>query len=310
MNKKIIFSIIAIIIIIGIAFYIQKSNPVPPAVQTQTTTPETPINSVSYTCDNNKTIDAQFYTGDTTTQAPVTPGQPPVPTGYVQLVLDNGDKMTLHQTISADGGRYANPDESFVFWDKGNGAMVLENNKEVDYTNCVVLSKNPTGQNLPQTYTSPKYNFSINLPAGYTPDESYTDELTPTKTFNGVKFTIPASLATGTNLGSDTYLSVEKVPNSATCTAGMFLDDPRAVGISVAENGVDYSMASSTDAGAGNRYSQTIYAFPVGGNCMAVRYAIHYSVFENYPAGTITEFDQQALTDQFDAIRQSLVVNS
>ena len=301
MNKKIlIFSILVVVIITGY-FYIKTFSY--KSLQT-----EIPINTVGYTCDNNKTIGAEFY--DNEKAQSVTPGQPPIPTGYVKLTLDTGAKMTLNQTISADGGRYANPDESFVFWDKGNTAMVLENNKEVNYTNCVVVSKNPTGQNLPQAYTSSMYNFSIHLPTGYTPDESYVYQMTPTKTFSGVKFTIPKSLSTGTNLGSDTYLSVEKIPASPTCTAGMFLDDQNVVEKAVAENGIDYSVGSGTGAGAGNRYEETIYAFPVASNCMAVRYFVHYSVFENYPAGTITEFDQQSLTDQFDAIRQSLVVNS
>jgi len=39
----------------------------------------------------------------------------PVPTGKVRLFLDNGDDFELLQTISADGGRYANSDESFIF---------------------------------------------------------------------------------------------------------------------------------------------------------------------------------------------------
>jgi hypothetical protein len=40
-----------------------------------------------------------------------------------------------------------------------------------------------------------------------------------------------------------------------------------------------------------------------------VRYFIHYGVFENYPAGSVTRFDHTALVDRFDAIRQTLVVD-
>lgn len=47
--------------------------------------------------------------------------------------------MTLAQTISADGVRYANADESFVFWTKGNGAFVMEGNDQT-YANCVEAS--------------------------------------------------------------------------------------------------------------------------------------------------------------------------
>lgn len=94
-----------------------------------------PTAQVVYICDGDKTIDAAFYKGE---PKPVKVGEPPIPTGSVKLSLSDGRKFDLPQTISADGGRYANSDESFVFWSKGDGAMVLENNEEKDYTGCVV----------------------------------------------------------------------------------------------------------------------------------------------------------------------------
>jgi len=54
----------------------------------------------------------------------------------VQIKLSDGRAYTLPQVISADGGRYANADESFVFWNKGNGAFITENGKNT-YDNCV-----------------------------------------------------------------------------------------------------------------------------------------------------------------------------
>ncbi|MBV9159354.1 MAG: MliC family protein [Candidatus Kaiserbacteria bacterium] len=58
----------------------------------------------------------------------------------VHIVLpDDGREMTLPQTISADGGRYANADESFVFWNKGNTAFVQENGTTT-YDQCVTNS--------------------------------------------------------------------------------------------------------------------------------------------------------------------------
>jgi len=53
--------------------------------------------------------------------------------------------MTLKQTISADGARYVSADESFVFWNKGNGAIVQENGQDSGtYANCIVATS--TGQ--------------------------------------------------------------------------------------------------------------------------------------------------------------------
>ena len=86
-----------------------------------------PVATVLYSC-NNKGITAVYYNGETKT--PTDPDQPPTPGGSVVLTLADGSTMTLPQTISADGARYANADESFVFWEKGNSVMVLENGAE------------------------------------------------------------------------------------------------------------------------------------------------------------------------------------
>jgi hypothetical protein len=68
-------------------------------------------------------------------------------------------------------------------------------------------------------------------------------------------------------------------------------------------------VASTTGAAAGNRYEETVYAIPGTNPCVAVRYFVHYGVIENYPPGTVRQFDKQALLDQFDRIRRTLVVN-
>ena len=70
---------------------------------------------------------------------------------------------------------------------------------------------------LPQAYSNKALGFSIRLPADYTIDESYKYQaFGPGKDIAGVKFTIPASVAAGTNLGSDSYISVEEIPNGDT----------------------------------------------------------------------------------------------
>ena len=54
----------------------------------------------------------------------------------VSLTLSNGRRITLPHALSADGARYANADESFVFWNKGNTAFVTENGTTT-YDGCV-----------------------------------------------------------------------------------------------------------------------------------------------------------------------------
>jgi len=103
------------------------------------------IAQVTYICNGNKTIAATFYKGET---KQVQPGQPPIPSGSVKIALSDGRDFDLPQTISADGGRYANSDESFIFWSKGDNALVLENNVEKDYVNCIVSSNVANNQGI------------------------------------------------------------------------------------------------------------------------------------------------------------------
>jgi hypothetical protein len=165
----------------------------------------------------------------------------------------------------------------------------------------------PTSDTLSPLYTNAELGFSIRVPQDYTTDASYRYQLRgPGHDIPGVKFTIPEGVATGTNLASDTYLSVEKLPQTVNCSAAAFLDQG-VIAHAISEAGANYSVASTTGAGAGNRYEETVYALP-GSPCLAVRYFIHYGVIENYPPGLVREFDEGALTAQFDAIRRTLTV--
>jgi membrane-bound inhibitor of C-type lysozyme len=94
-----------------------------------------PMAQATYLCSGGKTVQAAFYKGE---EYPVEPGEMPIPSGSVKIILSDGRNFNLVKTLSADGGRYANPDESFVFWDKGNTALVLENGVEKDYKECLI----------------------------------------------------------------------------------------------------------------------------------------------------------------------------
>lgn len=81
----------------------------------------TPAKTALFTCDDGKSISATFYPGDDK---------------FVDLVLSDGRKMSVPHAISASGARYANADESFVFWNKGNTAFVTENGTTT-FSGCV-----------------------------------------------------------------------------------------------------------------------------------------------------------------------------
>jgi membrane-bound inhibitor of C-type lysozyme len=298
MKKDILLIFIGAIILscIGSWYVYTKGNKNP------SPTPS-PIAQVIYICNKSKTIDASFYKGE---QKQVAPGEMPIPSGSAKIVLSDGRNFDLPQTISADGGRYANADESFVFWSKGNGTLVLENNEEKSYIGCVVIAKDPG--DLPKVYSDGTVGFSIRYPANYSINTSHKyEEFGPGKDINGVKFTIPASIAEGKNLSSfDTGISVEIIPEIQDCNANLFLDGATNVQ-TVTDNGIEYSFASTTEGAAGNKYEQEVWTLPGTNPCIAIRYLIHSTNIENYTERTILEFDRAALINQFEKIRRTLI---
>lgn len=259
---------------------------------------------VHYICNAGKTITAVFTRSAVRAAEP---GQSPLPPGSVNISLSDGRSFDLPQTVSADGGRYASGDESFVFWVKGNGALVLENNTEKSYTGCLVVASDSGG--LPNAYSDGAAGFSIRYPADYVSHASYVYQaLGPGKDIHGVQFTIPGPLAEGTNLSSsDTGISVEYLPAVPDCHAGLFLtgNTPEKT---VNDQGSDFSYLASTGAAAGNMYEEQVWAATGTNPCIAVRYMIHSGNIGNYPSGTVKEFDKTSLLRQFDTIRRTLII--
>lgn len=121
-NKSNRFSLIlAIIIYVGtfaLGFYLGQMRGCADAVLNQSLE-ENIINDVIFDCEDNKNIHAIFFQNK------------------VELYLSDGRNFLLHQTISASGARYANEDESFVFWNKGDTAFIQEDGVST-YNNCVI----------------------------------------------------------------------------------------------------------------------------------------------------------------------------
>lgn len=156
------------------------------------------------------------------------------------------------------------------------------------------------------TYASSTLGYSFEYPSDFDLDESYAYPFSETKTIPGVAVAIGGS-AQGTNLSSDTKVSVEQLVRAATCTADIFMvADVMATTVTDTETQVEYSLATSSSAGAGNVYDEVVYAIPGSKPCTAVRYQIHSTNIGNYPEGTVTEYNQAALIEEFNTIRRSL----
>jgi len=121
LNKPTWYSmLLAIIIYIGtffLAFYLGQVYEGAKAMERETELQIVTIKAV-FACPENKAIYAEFTKNQ------------------VKLILSDGREMTLPQTISASGARYANTDETFIFWNKGDGAFI-EENEFTTYQDCI-----------------------------------------------------------------------------------------------------------------------------------------------------------------------------
>lgn len=104
-------TIIVVALCLALGFYVGKQyaevslllqTPVQAAIY------EKPVADVIFICQKQKAVHAVFLKN------------------MVKLDLSDGRHMSLLQTISADGARYATQNESFVFWNKGDTAFVTE----------------------------------------------------------------------------------------------------------------------------------------------------------------------------------------
>jgi membrane-bound inhibitor of C-type lysozyme len=81
---------------------------------------EDPVGAAVFECKDGKSIDAKFYAD------------------RVDLTLSDGRSLSLPQTMSGSGIRYANSDETFVFWSKGDTAFITEGSDEKEtFSDCV-----------------------------------------------------------------------------------------------------------------------------------------------------------------------------
>jgi hypothetical protein len=157
------------------------------------------------------------------------------------------------------------------------------------------------------TYRNKEAQYSITHPKDWSIEETYTYQLRgpdlPAPT--GVKFFVPKALASSTNLSADSGLSIETASSSVSCSALDFLSQSAYITTKTID-GIQYSIATTTDAGAGNYYEEHVFAIASSTPCFAVRYFIHSTNIENYDPGTIKEFNYTSLIKEFDTMRDSL----
>ncbi len=161
------------------------------------------------------------------------------------------------------------------------------------------------------TSTYATTTFSVVYPQDFTVNDSYVyDQVNPKKPIHGVKFVIPVAMATGTNLSSlDTGVSIEQLPRAKNCTGDIYLA-ANVKPTTVNENGIAYSLATSSGVASGKMYDEMVYALSGSSPCTAVRYSIHTNNTSNSLPGVIQEYNRDGLLVAFDKIRQSLKLDA
>lgn len=157
-------------------------------------------------------------------------------------------------------------------------------------------------------FNSESYGFSVAYPDGFAMKDS-SEITTGDASFPGVAFIAPLSLTAGTNLSEDTRFAVELMEGIETCSAALFAETPDVEVKTVTDpDGKSWSYAESSDAGAGNFYSEKLYAVGSGSRCYNLRFFVHSTNIANYEPGTVEEYDEAGLEDMFAAFRASFKI--
>lgn len=204
----------------------------------------------------------------------------------VELALSDGRNIDLSQVISASGARYANDDESIVFWNKGNTAFMLEDDQKT-YTGCVEegTEKSPDSE----VYKNEDGTFLVWYPSVFEIEESNVKTSsqwsysTAEEGNLGIKLHIPDSYQPDTNLQEAVFLvgwskKKEAVQKCLESPTGNIMKTEK-----ITIDGVTYQHTKYGSAGAGNFYEIDQYRTRKGERCYSIEKMIHSTNMDNYP---------------------------
>ncbi len=159
-----------------------------------------------------------------------------------------------------------------------------------------------TSQQL-QTYKNYTYGFEFQYPAdlGFvTPNyASLEDKIAQISIQNG---SYPK-----TNFGDAAFsVSAQFAKNLQGCLKLNAPENADKFNTKVTINGIDFYMSRGTGAGAGNYYESRAYrTLSGGGTCIELLETLHTGNIYNYPAGTVTEVDKNAVWARLDQMLNS-----
>ncbi|MFA6253904.1 MAG: MliC family protein [Candidatus Paceibacterota bacterium] len=245
--------VLLVLIVVGLVLIFTKNLWVPKLVDYILQTkgqPEGVINAVTFNCQDEKAIDAIFFKD------------------RAELTLNDGRHLLLNQAVSASGARYANRDESFVFWNKGDTAFITEKDplaslgtSKTTFANCVLAENNQTG-------TVEQY-FSQNL-------KTFVDDET------GITFQYPDKILTKYIETVDWPPKVQELREPFSCVETGAETGRAGKTARQIINGQDYCVTKESEGAAGSIYTNYVYAFPYNNTTIIFTFSLRFVQCDNY----------------------------
>ena len=293
--------VIAILVIVGALYFL--AVPKSAISPTATSTAQTELNTVNYSCTTGTIIAAYSQNA-------------------VDLTLSDGRSLTLPQVLSGSGIRYESTSTAtdIVFSSEGNNAFLTENGTTT-YDNCLAgttATSTASSTGAISTFTDQGKTFSFTYPSEFSVSGGgvgYSTGWMDFATTSGMvlaKLTIPSTFEPNTNFGDATFtIGTSADPAAVKSCTTFSAGGTKAAESQVIINGTTYTKFLESDAGAGNDYQTTSYRTVRNNQCYAVEYTIHSANIQNYdPSQGITAFDQNKVNSVLESIVQSVRFSS
>ena len=228
----------------------------------------------------------------------------------LRIALANSDKGA--EASVAFGGMIDNGDGTYIYKDKEN--LTYQSMPQVDCAGLSALTN--------ATYTDPTKTFSLTYPKDYifltgktknpkVPQQQWASGVNAIGNVLATVF-IPRDFQPQTNFGE----AIVNVGSSSDKVAVLSCTVPQpnagqvAIG-TTSINGVDFSIISSTDAGAGNLYDVTAYRTVYKNKCYSIETIVHSMNIGNYPTDQgIASYDKDAVQKVLDGVVNSFTFYS
>lgn len=154
-------------------------------------------------------------------------------------------------------------------------------------------------------YEKKKYDLSFSYPSENVVSDNGENQFFTKNILNRID--LPANIFYGTNLSEVSFIvgvTVNDKIKDACLKADVSEEQQPTKNI----NGTDFAVFKSSEASAGNRYETISFRTIKNGRCYEAVEMLHWGDINNYPAGTVKEFDQVLIQSKLDNILETLQI--